>query len=117
MANKAIYTQKPVKWGVKLWYLDYSNFKYIWDFFVYQDTLNLKPTTPKGRKDKMQKRGNVVKKLVVSLHIWGHIVVMDNFFTATNLFVDMVEKCTYVTGTIRSNRSGISIALQNKTKN
>jgi hypothetical protein len=58
---------------------------------------------------------NVVHGLLVGLENRGHIVVMDNFFSSIPLFVDLLEKGTYATGTVRANRIGLPTALAKKS--
>jgi hypothetical protein len=56
---------------------------------------------------------NVVMKLLRGLEEKGHCVVMDNYFCSIPLFEELVRKGIYATGTVRSNRIGLSQHLKN----
>ena len=57
----------------------------------------------------------VVQGLLVGLENRRHIVVVDNFFSSIPLFVDLLEKCSYPTGTVRANRIDLPTALAKKS--
>jgi hypothetical protein len=54
----------------------------------------------------------IVIKLLQGLENKGHCIVMDNYFSSTSPFKDLALKGTYATGTIRSNRVGLSTWLR-----
>ena len=58
---------------------------------------------------------NVVHRLLDELENRGHIVITDNFFSSVPLFMDLLGKDTYATGTVRANRIGLSTALAKKS--
>ena len=58
---------------------------------------------------------NVMHGLLVGLENRGHIVVLDNFFSSIPLFVDLLGKDTYATGTVKANRIGLPTALAKKS--
>jgi hypothetical protein len=43
----------------------------------------------------------------------GHVVVMDNYFSIVGLFTEMASRGIYASGTMRSNRVGLSKDLKN----
>jgi hypothetical protein len=57
----------------------------------------------------------MVLNLLEGLHDVGHVVVMDNYFTSIGFFKELLSRGFSATGTIRSNRVGLSEALK-KTK-
>jgi hypothetical protein len=54
----------------------------------------------------------VIHGLLQGLENRGHIVVMNNFFSSVPLFMDILGKDTYATGTVRTNRIGLPTALE-----
>ena len=71
---------------------------------------------PESKAQKMEaKQGaNVVHGLLEGLENRGHIVVMDNFISSMPLFMELLGKDTYATGTVRANRIGLPTALAKK---
>lgn len=58
-----------------------------------------------------------MKKLVQPLYGRGHVVIMNNFITSINFFMDLCNNKVYATDTIRSNCIGISKILKGKKTN
>jgi hypothetical protein len=58
---------------------------------------------------------NVVHGILLGLENRGHIVIMDIFFSSVPLFVDLLGKDTYATGTVRANRIGLPTTLAKKS--
>jgi hypothetical protein len=56
----------------------------------------------------------VVFNLVANIQRKWHTISMDNFFTFVGLFEELASMQNYVTGTIRSNRIGLPLALKNR---
>ena len=54
---------------------------------------------------------NVVLKMVEGLSNVGHFVVMDNFFSSIGLFMDLLSRGIYATGTVRPNHVGLPLEL------
>jgi len=55
---------------------------------------------------------NVVLHMLKGFDSKGHVVVMDNFFSNIGLFLDLVERDIYATGTIRFNCIGLPLELK-----
>jgi len=56
----------------------------------------------------------VIHELLQGFENRDHIVVMDNSFSSVPLFMDLLGKDTYATGTVRANRIGLPAALAKK---
>ena len=56
---------------------------------------------------------NVVLDLMVGLEGKGHVVVCDNYFLSIGLFMELYSCNIYCTGTMHSNRVGLSSNLSN----
>ena len=57
---------------------------------------------------------NVVHVLLRRLENIGQIMIMNKFFLSVPLFMDILDKDTYATCTIRANRIGLLTALAKK---
>jgi hypothetical protein len=105
---------KPCQWGIKVLYLADSTTKYVYNFEIYC-----------GRNDEAIGGGapmvhgegglakEVVLRLVSGLEGKGHVVVTDNYFSSVPLFSELANQEIYATGTMRSNRLGMSTELKN----
>ena len=85
----------------------------MWTFDVYCGANKGVPEI-KGSKKGDAKQG-VVYGLLEGLENRRHIVVMDNFFSSVPLFMELLEKDTYGTGTVRANRIGLPTTLAKKS--
>lgn len=91
---------KAAKFGVKFWVLAESVTGYILRMDCYLGKTH--QPTPAGESQGT----NVVLSLLQNCNLlnkWYH-VVCDNFFTSIPLAQKLLEKMTYITGTLRSNR-------------
>jgi hypothetical protein len=71
-------------------------------------TFNLLVYTGKGDGGReVNHAHNVVMKLIEGLENQGRIVVVDNFYTSIGLSEVLIEKKTFICGTLRSNRKGL----------
>ena len=107
--------KKPTKWGIKVWCLTESVSRYVWTFEVNCGPNKGVPGIKGSKKGEAMQGANVVQGLLVGLENRGHIVVLDKFFSSISLFVDLLEKGTYVTGMVRANRIGLPTALAKKS--
>ena len=53
----------------------------------------------------------VVKDLLQRYEGKNHLLYVDNFYSSTTLFIDLLQKGIYCTGTVRTNRKGFPSAL------
>lgn len=105
---------KPTKWGIKVWCVADASQKYVYDFEVYIGA-SVKNMVSQAGPGEANTGYEVVLSLMSGLHGRGHMVFMDNFFTSVKLLMTMVEKGTYDTGTMRSNRKDLPQAMADKT--
>ena len=105
---------KPTKWGIKLWCVADASQKYVYDFEVYTGA-SVKNMVSQAGPGEAKTGYEVVLSLMSGLHGRGHMVFMDNFFTSVKLLMSMVEKGTYGTRTMRSNRKDLPQAMADKT--
>ena len=89
---------KPIKWGFKFWVLCEAETGYILYFIPYTGASD-KPVEGLGYK--------VVMELVKDHLYKNHHVYADNYFTSIQLASDLLDKDTYMCGTINKNRAGI----------
>lgn len=86
----------------------------MYDFEVYTGA-SVKNMVSQARPGEANTGYEVVLSLMSGLHGRGHMVFMDNFFTSVKLLMSMVEKGTYGTRTMRSNRKDLPQAMADKT--
>jgi hypothetical protein len=98
---------------VKIWCIAHASKKYVYDFEVYTGA-SIRSTVLSAATGEAKTGYSVVMNLMEPLHGRGHMVFIDNFFTSVKLLVDMVERGTYATGTVRSSRIGLPQALADK---
>ncbi|GLV40065.1 hypothetical protein CBL_02950 [Carabus blaptoides fortunei] len=98
--------KKHHKWGIKFWMLCDAVSNYCLGFFCYRGA--------KSNEDKEEIKKNglgyVVVLKLLSLGNYlnkGYHLFMDNFFTSIQLIKALLQKDTYLTGTIRRNRKDI----------
>ena len=100
LGMKKCMPNKPVKFGFKIWIATNSESKYLHNFQVYTGAdLKKNLCGAKGREAKIGYE--VLMHLMQDLHGLGHVIVMDNFFTSPRLLVDLFEKGTMGTCTVR----------------
>ena len=99
---------KPVKYGIKIWCCASSKSRYVYNLMVYEGRKNQQPEKDLGSK--------VVLKLVADLVCLGHVVVTDRFFTSPHLADALLSLGTWLTGTVKPNRLGMSNHLAQYAK-
>ena len=106
-----------------MWCLVCSTSKYVWNFEVYCGKENPLPqgengiglansNVPSSCHGEPKLAHNVVLRMIDGLSNFGHHVVMDNFFSSTRLFMDLLSMGIYATGTVRPNRLGLPADLR-----
>jgi len=90
---------KPVKYGIKVWFCASSKFRYVCNLIVYEGRKNQKSEKDLGLK--------VVLQLVDDLTQLGHVVVTDRFFISPQLADALLSLETSFTGTVKHNRVGM----------
>lgn len=98
--------KKHHKWGIKFWMICDSVSNYCLGFSCYQGA---KSSDDKNEINK-NGLGYVVVEKLLSLGNYlnkGYHLFIDNFFTSIHLAKGLLEKNTYLTGTIRRNRKYI----------
>ena len=105
--------KKPCKWGIKIWCLADSTSKYVYNFDVYCGrTIEAHVRVPLRHGDPSLAQ-EVVLNLVEDLHGKGHVITMDNYFTSIPLYMELLFRGIYASGTVRLNRIGLPTALIN----
>ena len=96
------------KWGIKLWMLCEVATGYVFTFYVYKGKTD-------GQAD-IGLSGQVVLTLMRMANYLnkGYHVFCDNFFTGVELVTELFDNMTYITGTIRRNRRGLSSLVKKK---
>ena len=108
---------KPHKWGIKAWALADSHNGYVW---LYTGTLisSIEKVTIFNlgkERDAAPEKGlahNVVMGLVAKLVGRDYHVYTDNFYSSPQLFAELKQNGFHATGTLRTNRKGISKQFQ-----
>ncbi|KAH8042712.1 hypothetical protein HPB51_025544 [Rhipicephalus microplus] len=98
---------KIVKWGYKLWVLTDSNSGYTVQFSVYT-----------GKRETPSVNGlafDVVTSLCEMYFDQGYTLFMDNFYTSTSLFLQLLERKTLACGTTRKDRRMFPAELKDST--
>jgi hypothetical protein len=105
-------SQKPQKWGIKVWCLACSVTKFVWNFTVYCGKEEATSTVEPIARGELKLALKVVMGLSRDIEGKVHVITMDNFFTSVGLLKELVEKAIYAMGTLRSNLIGIPNALK-----
>ncbi|XP_017795067.1 PREDICTED: piggyBac transposable element-derived protein 4-like [Habropoda laboriosa] len=98
--------KKHHKWGIKFWVLCDSVSKYCLGFLCYRGA----KSTESKEEIKKNGLGYVVVQQLLNLGNYlnkGFHVFTDNFFTSIQLAKVLLQKNTYITGTIRKNRKNV----------
>ena len=88
-------TAKPVKWGIKVWVCSDSVNGYVCSFSIYTGK---NPVHEKGLAY------SVVTKLMEGYSGKGYTVYTDNYYTSPLFCKDLLEKNTYSSCTVRTDR-------------
>lgn len=90
---------KTHKYGVKLYKLCTPE-GYTFNLLVY---------TGKGESGREKDHGQkTVMKLIKDLTNTGRLVITDNFYNSVNLAEELIQNKTFICGTLRPNRRGLS---------
>jgi hypothetical protein len=81
--------KKLEKWSMKIWYLVDSITTFVYNFDVYCGASFQSIGDPKSKKREDKQGQRVVESLVGGLDDFGHIVVINNFFSSVELFSDL----------------------------
>ena len=98
---------KPVKWGFKIWSAACPKTGY---------TLDMIPYTGKKETPERGLGYQVVYNLAERYFNMAHHLYYDNFFSSVQLAIDLAERDTYVTSTVRQNRKGLPQEIKSKQK-
>ena len=103
--------KKPTRFGIKVWVLAEAKSGYVLDFQVYTGASDGEKT------DKNIGLGHkVVMQLMEAYQGKGHCLFIDNFYTSPALLLELLDKGTYCTGTVRTNRRNFPDALRPSKK-
>lgn len=100
LGMKQYMKDKPVKFGIKLWVAADAVSAYCYNFEVYVGKDNNIVNRNLGLASR------VVIEMTKPLHMKGHVVFTDNFYTSPELADFLYKRNTYLCGTMRNNRKG-----------
>lgn len=100
---------KPVKWGIKVWVCSASVNGYVLSFSIYTGKDPSNPVHEKGLAY------GVVMKLIEGYTGKGYTVYTDNYYTSPQLCKGRLEKSTYSSGTVWTNRKHFPYQLCEKS--
>jgi len=104
---------KPISHGIKLWILADSSTKFVWNMEVYvgaQNEGHIGHVEPPS----MGMGAAVVTRLTAGMEGMFYRVAMDNFFSSTKLFDNLLQRGFYAIGTTRQLRKGFPSSLNVK---
>lgn len=90
---------KPGRYGIKIWTCSDADTGYISNFQIY--------TGSKNKERELNQGERVVMDLMEDYFGLGLSVTTDNFFTSVQLAEKLLERNTYLTGTMRKNKRDI----------
>ena len=101
---------KPHKWGIKVFVLADSSCNFLLKYRIYT-----------GKADFVVDRGRsfgeqIVEQLMTNYLNKGHILYLDNFYTAPKLAYSMMVSQTGVIGTVKENRKDFPVNLKKSKK-
>ncbi|CAG4944518.1 unnamed protein product [Parnassius apollo] len=99
--------QKPIKRGYKIWARCDSHSGYLHEFDIYVGKDHSAPAPEEGLAY------NVVTKICRNVPA-DTLITFDNFYTSVPLVQALYDRIIYSTGTIRSDRKGLSEEERNK---
>ena len=105
--------KKPQNWGIKIWTLEDSTSKYVYNFDIYCKQQGEGQARVQGQHGESSLASEVVTKLITGLEFLEHCITMDNYFTSIPLFVELASMGIYATGSVRANCIGIPSHLKN----
>jgi hypothetical protein len=95
---------KPVKFGIKIWALASSQSRYVSNVIVYLGASDV-------REEDELVGADAVLVAIRGMEGRGHVVIMDNFFTSVKLFMTLLERGFYATGTVKRISKGFPPSL------
>lgn len=104
--------KKHHRWGIKFWMLCDSITNYCLGFFCYKGA----KVTAERNEINEHGLGYIVVQKLLSIGDYfnkGYHLFTDNFYTSLKLAQALLEKCTYITGTIRRNRKNLPKEAKN----
>lgn len=105
---------KPISHGIKLWCLADSSTKYVMNLEVYVGAENEARQTLATHPAGMG--AAVVTRLTQGMEGQYYTIAMDNFFSSTRLFEDLLRRGLYAIGTTRQHRLGFPCSLNIMTR-
>ena len=90
--------KKPTQFGIKFFVVSETKTGYVLNFQVYTGAVS-GVSSSSSKKHGVAYR--VVMELVENYEGKGHCLFIDNYYTSSQLLIDLLEKNVYCTGTIR----------------
>ncbi|CAF1325070.1 unnamed protein product [Adineta steineri] len=99
---------KRARFGFKFFMLCDTN-GYILDFIIYTG----RDTKYREKYNDLPLSSRMVMTLVEDYLGLGHCIVMDNYYSSPQLFLELVKRKTDAVGTVRSNRKSLPLDFRN----